>query len=495
MTRKPNIVFLFSDQQRADTQGYAGDPVAITPNMDRLAADGVVFRRGITNSPVCMTARASLMTGMQVHEHGVWAIARPEIRHSQSHVRNVRDAGYCTAVVGKTHLWMHGQGHARDHLQEMADWGYVDAMETTGPTESLRTDSIYTDHLAEKGLLDTHRQYLSTYLTSRDRGGQAWELPVCPLPAEDHLDRFIADTAANWIRNYERDDPFYLQVNFGCPHDPWEAPAESRRQYNPDEIPLSIGEASNGPVSPLASMLRRGPGMPTGMSESENRVMNSYYYGKVSLSDDCMGRVMQALQDRGMLDDIWIIVSSDHGEQLGDHGLIAKKAFYEGSVNVPYILRPPTPISGWQSRALTDHLDLVATIIDITGAMPLPVSQGKSLLPLLSAGEKDPNAHHHHHRDAVLCEQGFPPTAFSMVRTDRYKLSMDVISCEVVDLYDLQEDPRELHNLADDPAMAEVKTQLIDDLAGLTVEIEQSLQALDDDPMWQRSKTALQQTQ
>jgi len=166
--------------------------------------------------------------------------------------------------------------------------------------------------------------------------------------------------------------------------------------------------------------------MPAGMSESENRVMKSYYYAKVTLTDDCIGQVIHALEDLSMLDSTWVIFSSDHGEQLGDHGLVAKKAFCEGSINVPCILRPPTPVNSWQSQALSDHLDIVATIVDIAGATPLSKSHGKSLLPLVTAGEKDPEAHHQH--DAALCQQGFPPTAVAMLRTDRYQLSMDLIA-------------------------------------------------------------------
>jgi arylsulfatase len=107
MSKNPNIVFIFTDQQRADTIGYADDPVAITPHLDRLADEGVVFQRCCTTSPVCMTARASLISGTQVHKHGVWAFANPELRHGQSHVRNIRDAGYRAGVVGKTHLWLY----------------------------------------------------------------------------------------------------------------------------------------------------------------------------------------------------------------------------------------------------------------------------------------------------------------------------------------------------------------------------------------------------
>ena len=153
--QKPNIVFIFTDQQRSDTMGYAGDPVAITPHTDRLAAEGVVFPHCVTSSPVCMTTRASMMTGLQVYQHGVWAFANPEIRHGQSHVRNIRDAGYRTGVVGKTHLWVHGKGHTRDHLDEMSDWGFV----TRGNVPDLSR---------------LHRQGLPIWIT--------WKKKVCSIP-------------------------------------------------------------------------------------------------------------------------------------------------------------------------------------------------------------------------------------------------------------------------------------------------------------------------
>ena len=158
-----------------------------------------------------MPARASLVSGKQVHEHGVWGFANPELRHGQSHVRNIRNSGYKTGIVGKTHLWRHGKGHASEHLEEMHDWGYVDAREATGPSESINTDSRYTDHLAEKGLLDLHRAYLTTYLTGQRRHvALPWELPPTNLPTEDHLDMFISGLAEEWIEDHDSTDPFYL---------------------------------------------------------------------------------------------------------------------------------------------------------------------------------------------------------------------------------------------------------------------------------------------
>ncbi|MCY4531431.1 MAG: sulfatase-like hydrolase/transferase [Gammaproteobacteria bacterium] len=458
--QKPNIVFIFTDQQRSDTMGYAGDPVAITPHTDRLAAEGVVFPHCVTSSPVCMTTRASMMTGLQVYQHGVWAFANPGIRHGQSHVRNIRDAGYRTGVVGKTHLWVHGKGHTRDHLDEMSDWGFMDARECTGPVETASTGSTYLDHLEEKGLLDTHLGYLDTHLTGKHQQiAMPWELPPSNLPTEDHLDMYIAGLAESWLADHDSDQPFYLQVNFGGPHDPWDSTAEYRRMYNADEMPLSITEKSTGPVSQHIDLMLKGAPMKLGqMSEAENRVMKTYYYSKVTLIDDCVGRVIDALEGKGLLDNTWIIFSADHGEMLGDHGLMAKKVFYEGSVNVPCIFRPPGGAPEWQSQALVCHLDIVSSLIGIAGATPLE-TDGVSLVPLMTAGMEAPDAHTH--QNHVLSMLGMPPEAFVMVRNERYKLSANSANRVPMDLYDLQEDPRELHNLVNDPGLSEVQESLL----------------------------------
>ena len=452
---KPNIVFIFSDQQRADTQGYAGDPVAITPHLDGLAAQGAAFSKCFTSSPVCMTARASLMTGHQVHKHGIWAFANPEIRHGQSHVRKIRDAGYHTGVVGKTHLWHDHKQHANVHQEEMHDWGFVDARETTGPSESLSTASRYTDHLAEKGLLDAHRNYLDMYL--RGKRPLPWELPPTKLPKEDHLDMFIASLAVDWLGDCPSDQPFYLQVNFGGPHDPWDAPPEYRSLYNPDDIPLSITEKPRGPASPhVQQLLQHAPAKLDHMSEAENRVMKSYYYSKVTLIDDCIGRVVNALEQQGLMENTWIVFSADHGEMLGDHGLLAKKCFYEGAINVPCLLRPPGGCEARTSSALTCHLDIVSTLVDIAGAAPLDHCDGRSLLPLLADTSSA------RHQQAILSELGLPPNTFSMVRTETHKLSIDTLSRQPIDLYDLRDDPNELHNRLDDPGYQGIKEELIE---------------------------------
>ncbi|MCY3620231.1 MAG: sulfatase-like hydrolase/transferase [Gammaproteobacteria bacterium] len=458
MTPRPNIVLIFTDQQRADTFGYAGDPVAITPNADRLAAEGVVFPRCCASAPVCTTTRASLISGKRVHQHGAWSMADPDLRHGPSHVRNVRDAGYHTAVVGKTHL-RHGQRHTHDHPDELHDWGYVDAIEVPGPVESMTTGSAYTDHLEEKGLLDVHREYLRTYVRGeRQRVMQPWETPPCLLPTEDHLDMYIARKAAEWIRGYRHPEPFYLQMCFGGPHNPWDSPAEYRRRYDADSMPLSITQKQKSPVAPLVELMLAGAAAQLdGMSVAQNRVMKTYYYAKVTLIDDGIGMVLDALEENGCMDNTWIVYSADHGEMLADHGLIAKKVFYEGAVKVPLVVRPPGGVEGWVSAGLTDHLDIAATLMDAAGAEAIEASPGRSLVPLVKAGSGDANAQHHH--AAVLSEfAGRDP--YSMVLTDRYKMTVNTRTREPLDLYDMAEDPNELHNRVEDPALAGVRQSI-----------------------------------
>jgi len=158
MPKKPNILLIFPDQHRADTMGCVGNPAAQTPNLDTLASQGVRFGRCISNSPLCMPARVSLIAGQYVSEHGVWNNNSNGDQKGQSHVRNIRDAGYHTAVVGKTHLYTHGRINTADHKDILQDWGYTDIHELTGPLASGRMNSPWTEFLEEKGLLTTWRE-------------------------------------------------------------------------------------------------------------------------------------------------------------------------------------------------------------------------------------------------------------------------------------------------------------------------------------------------
>ena len=466
MANKPNIILIFPDQHRGDTMGCVGHPAVLTPNLDRLAAEGVTFTRCCTNSPLCMPARASLITGQYVNEHGVWNNDINGNRHSPSHVRNIRDAGYHTAVIGKTHLYVHGgAGHTNNHIQKLRDWGYEDSHETSGPVGSAALDSPYTDYLAEKGLLDVQREYMRTIIRGfrpeRLREGAAggmhpWEEPPCLLPAEDHLDMYIARKSAEWIRNYNGDKPFYLQICFGGPHNPFDSPAEYRAMYNPEEMPLAIMDKPEEPMAPYVERLFKLSRLGS-MTESQNRVMRTYYYGKVTLIDDGISLALKALEEKGLLDNTWIIYTSDHGEMLGDHRLSHKIVFHEGSLVVPCIVRPPANARGWQCQGLTDLLDVNATLIDIAGAKPLEISDGRSLIPQIEAGPDAPGAQRG--KEVVFSEV----LGFSMVRNERYKMAINSRTRQPVELYDMVNDPTELRNLVNEPSLEKVRRELLDE--------------------------------
>jgi len=459
MPEKPNIIYIFSDQHRGDTLGSVGHPAVITPNLDKLATEGVNFSRCYTNSPLCMPARATMMTGQYVCEHGIWTNGNEAASLSPSHVRNIRDAGYHTAIIGKTHLYIHGEStwkDTREKIQTLNEWGFVDTHELTGPLASGRHNSPYTDYLKEKGLLKIHREYIAEYAREWARGtAKPWTEPPCPLPAEAHLDSYTGRTAMQWIQNYDGDKPFYLQILFPGPHDPFDSPQKYRDMYKPEEMPIGIMEWPKKPIPPYVTRVLKWSGL-KGMTPEQKQVLRTFYYAKITLIDDYIGRIMKALEEKGLLDNTWIIYNSDHGEMLGDHMMSHKIVFYEGAIRIPLIIRPPGGVKGWKCQGLTDHLDIAASLIDIAGAKPLAGSDGRSLIPQIL---NDPNDTEAQKGKEVIFSEVY---GFSMVRSERYKLSIFSDSRKPVEMYDLKNDPDELTNLVTDPNFKSIRKELLD---------------------------------
>ncbi len=460
MADKPNIVLIFPDQQRGDTMGCAGNPAVRTPNLDRLAAEGVVFGRCSTNSPICMPARASLISGQYVNEHGEWTNGQGIDRYGPSQVRNIRDAGYHTMVIGKTHLYADGgDGHTSKHVQKLRDWGYEDGHEIAGLSGTA--DSPYTDYLAEKGLLDVHREYVRAYLRGLWMGASPWETSPCLLPTEDHLDMYITRKSAEWIRDYQGDKPFYLQVCPHGPHTPFDSPVEYRAMYKPEDMPLAIMDKPASPMAPyVEQQLYHSSFGHENMTEMHNRVMRTYYYGNVTLIDEGIGRILKALEERGLMDNTWILYSADHGDNLGDHRLSEKMVFYESALNIPCLIRPPGGMKGWQSRGLTDLIDIAATLVDIAGAKLLEGSDGRSLVSQVMAGPDAPGAQEG--KEAVFSEI----EGYSMVRNEQYKMAVHTRARQPVELYDMVEDPNELRNLVNDSSLEKVRSELLNEHLG-----------------------------
>jgi arylsulfatase len=449
---KPNIIYIFSDQHRGDAMGCVGHPDIITPNLDKLSQESVTFERCSTSSPLCMPARASMMTGKHVREHGIWNNnVELNPKENPSHVRNIRDAGYHTALIGKTHLYQHGGSkvgsHSKEYIPLMNEWGFDDTDELHGPLASFRHDSSYTEHLESKGLLEKHRNYIDHYRKGWAQGtADPWtELP-CPLPDEDHLDAYTGRRTVEWINNYSDEKPFYLQVLFPGPHDPFDSPASYRAMYKPEEMSVGSMEMPREPVPDNVKFVLKWSGLEGKLTREDKQLMSTFYYAKITLIDEYIGKIVKALEEKNMLDNTWIIYTSDHGEMLGDHMMSHKIVFYEGALRIPLIIRPPGGTQGWKTAALADHLDHPATMIDIAGASPLENCDGRSLKQQVLAGPDAADSQKG--KDYVFSEV----FAFSMIRDNRYKLAFDTRNNQPGELFDLENDPDEDQNLITDPA-------------------------------------------
>ena len=464
---RPNILYVFTDQMRGDSLGsLPGSPV-LSPHLDHLSAEGITFTRCMSNSPLCVPARASLMTGQLVRETGVWSNRKGADENGPSHVRNIRDADYYTAVIGKTHLWRDGPGmkpgrHVREMDHNLEAWGFDYRLEVNDPMGTAVAGCHYTDYLESKGLLEGHRNFIRTWANEayREHDPKPWDQPSAPVPPGEDIDSFVGRNAVEWLKAYDSDQPFYLQVQFTGPHDPYDGPQPYRDRYDAPRLDPGISElpermSSSGRGHPLD----RCPSVARSTTEQRQQ-WRVNYYANITLIDEWIGRILATLEQTEKLDDTWIIFNSDHGEMLGDHGLWGKANFYEQSVRVPCILRPPRtrPLkssAGWRSSALIEHIDLPVTMIDIAGAKALDESLGQSLLPYVDLDPSDPKASRG--KEAVLSEL----SGQSTICTDDYRLTVRVEDAEPIQLFDLRNDPMELKNVVGESSYADTISSLV----------------------------------
>lgn len=444
------IILLFPDQLRADALGVSGNSFVQTPHIDRLASESVCFETCITNAPLCRPARITMMTGLPVSAHRFDSNLRvPDPVSMPSHVRELRDqAGYHTAVVGKTHLH-NGGGHLDDHSEVLRQWGFCDALELP---DAQRHDvrSAHTDWLTSttpKGSMDKLARWRD-YVAQHSLDSAPPDTPPWNLSTEDHLDSFCARAAAERVRGYQGDSPLYLQVNFPGPHPPFDPTIEFLEPLDEQdpELPLPILDASTGPLSPVARRYRR---KQREWTESEARRLRIAYFGKVALVDQGVGRVMEALGDAGLMDEAWIMLASDHGELLGDHHMTGKVLCYEAALRVPLLVRPPGGTHSRVDPGPVNLLDVVATISAIAGLSP---TGGQSLTERVLAGPSPVDES----RSVVFENMGTVG-----IRSPTATMTWDRSSAQPVELFDREGDPLQLHNVVDVPAYRETLQELL----------------------------------
>ncbi|MFO7957332.1 MAG: sulfatase-like hydrolase/transferase [Candidatus Brocadiia bacterium] len=446
----PHILILMTDQQRADAMGCAGNPVIRTPNMDRLAAEGARLSRACTNSPLCMPARASFISGHHVHRHGIWGNHGELPADYESLFRRLQACGYYTAHVGKSHYYEHGEFHMREREPYMHARGFDYVHETTGPWATLRTQSYMTDAWARKGLLERFRDDYRR--RKKDRARAVWP---GPLPTEEHMDSYVGRQAVRFLREYDTELPFCLFVGFPGPHEPWDPPEEYADMYDPADVPPPVDpEPAEYPEwAPRHARNHPNKRRAEGLDPETVRRIRAAYYAKVSLIDYWFGEILAVCDEEGFAEDLLVVFWSDHGELAGDHGCLYKSRFWEGALRVPLVFRWPGRIEpGTTSAALAETVDIMPTLLEAVGTTAPDDAAGKSLWPVL----EDPTAPL---RNGALSEVEKNGSRNAMICTERYKYAADGRERGYM-LYNLVEDPDEATNLIGHPEYEEVEKAL-----------------------------------
>jgi len=450
MSERPHILILMPDQQRADAMGCAGHPQIQTPNMDRLAAEGMRFEQAVTVCPVCMPARASFANGRYPHNHGMWNNCRGRLpAEDETFFHILQRNGYLTAHIGKSHYTAHGDGsHMKDREPYMHARGLEYVHETTGPHATTNTRSYMTDAWEEKGIWDAFKQ---DYRERKEARG----LLVRPSPhaIEDYQDSYVGAQAVEYIRSYDDERPMCLFVGFGGPHEPWDAPESYATMYEPAQTPPTIPYTEPDGQAPVHVRRRRAFKPVRQMNPSHVQAIRANYYGKISLVDHWFGEILNACSARGWDENLFCVFWSDHGEMAGDHGLLHKSVFYDSSIRVPLVLRWPRHIhAGTTSPALAEIVDVFPTLLEALELEPARRCVGRSLWPAL----REPNTEI---RECQLSEIADGDTLTTMIRTHAHKYAVDQQGRGFM-LFDRANDPNETENLLGRPETAELEQRL-----------------------------------
>ncbi len=513
MTKRPNFLFIITDQHRADHLGCYGNDVVKTPNIDGIAAKGTRWDKFYVANPICMPNRASIMTGRMCSAHGARHNGIPLSKNHTTFVELLRDAGYNTGLIGKSHLQsftglpatnkfaaeggktapsaglrdaFKDNRHGPEYdLEVVPKWDAPLAERKDGDFYGFDHVEIAADHAdkasgdyvlwarAQRTDFDTLVGPENALPDNRIDAPQAWRTAV---PEELYSTSWIAERSAKWLAEQaEQDAPFFLQMSFPDPHHPFTPPGRYWDMYAPEdmELPASFGKSDLPPIRAMKEAMEQGTDPrdnqnPFAVSEDEARAIIALTYGMITMIDDAIGRVLKQLDDLGLAEDTVVIFTSDHGDYMGDHGLMLKLLLhYQGLIRVPFIWHDPTqPASAALSSDLGSSIDISATILARAGIQPYNGLQGRDLL-----GSTAP--------ESILVEEdsqrtmtGFDrPQRIRTLVTDQYRMSLRQGE-DWNELYDLENDPLETHNLYDDPDSKPVRAALTELMLSRTIELQ-----------------------
>ena len=435
---KPNILLLMADQFRGDALGCDGNDQIHTPHLDRLAQEGARFRCAYSCTPTCTPARAALLTGLSPWRHGLLGYGKVAERYPVEMPRLLKSAGYFTAVIGKCHYTPQRNTHGFDEA----------LLDESGREESIDFRSDYRSWF-----------YSVAPQANPDQTAIGWnDYRAAPyaLPEELHPTTWTASTAVKFLEDYQRAQPFFLKVSFERPHSPYDPPQRWWKHYEYASLPKAqVGEWAQryAPRSGPDHEIWHGD-----LGEAQVRSSRQGYYGSVSHVDEQIGRVLEALEKRGWLEETLIVFVADHGDMTGDQNLWRKSYAYEASARIPMLLRWPSGLVSAKRGAVqaepVEIRDILPTFLDAAGAaapaMPL---DGRSLLAL-ARGVKDWRSFIDLEHDVCYS----PLNHWNALTDGRMKYIFHARDGEE-QLFDLTRDRYELKNLAGDTAYSGALSQ------------------------------------
>jgi arylsulfatase A-like enzyme len=453
--QRPNIILIITDQQRYDTIRALDFPYMDTPNLDKFVHEGVSFTNCFIGAPSCVPSRASLFTGYYPHTTGV---LQNGDRWTHSWVESLAAGGYYCVNIGKMHtvpvdtpLGFHERYIVENKDRFLDQRWFFDEWDKA---------------LHARGLVKQQRELYRKLPDYRQRlGAFKWE-----LPEDTQSDMFVGDMATWWLSTKPKPDkPLFMEIGFPGPHPPYDPIARYAEPYLERDLPLPTvtDEEIVGQPQPLRQMRQHNVEVDhdsivhmLNPTREQLQRQRAYYLANVTMIDEKIGQVLQALDKKGYLDNGIVIFTSDHGDCLGDHGHSQKWTMYDIITRAPTIVWSPGRFAGGRAvDGLCQQMDIGHTILELAGSPIAPHVESRSLLPALHNQAWQP-------RDYVFCEHGrdgcLQGTAFmTMVRNRDWKL-VHFLDQPWGQLFDLRRDPGEAHNLWDDPAHAAVKRELLD---------------------------------
>jgi arylsulfatase A-like enzyme len=517
--KQPNFLFIIFDQLRADHVGFGGNDIEQTPNLDKLASEGVVFDRAYVPNPICGPCRRSILTGRMPSMHGGWDNHTALDWDANTFVRVLREDGYQTALIGKSHiqemfdkppdmdgppppggaappkmfppsggegptkpnwpegwdLWERGGRYLEEWVDVPEDFYGFDHVDLVVGHED-RPSGHYFHWLKEQGVDVEQLGRPGNALESYE--GWSQQVYKSNVPEELFHTSYITKRTVEYLEKAKEEDrPFCVWASYPDPHHPFAAPGEYWDMYDPDSIP--IPDTFHNPhedTMPHFKRLIEGRGVdwrgpfPFGITEEQVRHATAVEYGTITLLDKGVGQILAALERLELDESTVVVFVSDHADMFGDHGIMLKHAIhYQGVIRVPLVIRA-LGVDPARCESMVSLLDLPHTVLDLASQLEFGGMQGVSLRPLL----ENPSGKV---RDAVLIEEEMPvdvmglnrPYALRTLLTDKARLTI-YGGIENAELYDLENDPDELNNLFDKPEGQQLRAEMMERLARTMLE-------------------------